>query len=109
MRVISLVAAGLLVASSVVAHANAPLAGEALGQMEAIIRFCGLLKPDADPARAAELKSVLAGMTLEQLAEVRKTPEYRRSLDAATAELQKADKKDAEELCRPSTPEKPRQ
>lgn len=105
MRLISRVTAGLLVASPVVAQANAPLPGDALGQMGAIIHFCGFLNPDADPAAVTDLKGVLAALTAEQLAEVRKAPEYRRSFDAATAGLEKADKKDVKELCRSLTPE----
>ena len=77
----------------------------ALGQVEATVNFCA--QADAKAAdRYKEIgKSLVAGMSEKELAEARRSSEYKETYEAITTELQKMPADQAIESCRVSMPE----
>jgi hypothetical protein len=82
------------------AHADTPSVNpQALGIVESIANYCGRL----DPARAVKLqeqvKQLAQGVSEQQLAEVRKSSEYREGYDSVVDFVAKADEHNAKRIC----------
>jgi hypothetical protein len=81
------------------ARAELPMSGAVLGHMEAVLEHCGRVSP-ANGELYKQLVKVLTGDAKdEELAEVRKSAEYREAHDAATDELDAQPKEKSQKAC----------
>lgn len=88
--------AAILAFAANTARADLPTAAEWLGTTEAFANACAQF----NPAHAAEYKNhvqslLVPGTTEAQLAEIRKTSQYKQSYEALLAELNEAPKEQA--------------
>ena len=99
MRVTGMLMLAALGALTQVARAELPLSGAVLGQLEATLEHCGRV----DAASAEAYKSFARGLTGnatdKELAEARKSAEYREAHAAASEQIGKLPKEESDKAC----------
>lgn len=90
------VVASLLLVSQA-ARADLPLSGAALGQLEAVLEYCGRVDPASAERYQQFAKVLTAGAKDEEISKARKSPEY---LDAHDSQRKELDKLPTEELAK---------
>ncbi len=90
--------AGLALAPLAFADAPAPNP-QALGVAESIVSFCGPIDPAATDKLRQLIKQLVHGASEQQLAEVRRTEEYRRAYDSVVEFTGKVDQHNVKQFC----------
>jgi len=104
MRLTGMLMLAALGALAQVAHAEPQLSGAVLGQLEAVLEHCGRV----NAANAEGYKSFAKGLTgtatEKELAEARKSAEYREAHAAASEQIGKLPKKEQDKACAEGLP-----
>ena len=91
---------GGLAALSPVAQADGPVPSPAaLGITESVLQYCGPLDPTAAARLRQKIKELEQGASEQQLAEVRKSDEYRNAYDSVVDFVGKIDQHNAKRFC----------
>lgn len=81
------------------ALANVSVTPQALGQVEATLKFCSSVNPKAEAKYKEMGKMLVSEATEEELKKVRETSDYKDSYDEITKQLEKAPKDEAVKAC----------
>jgi len=76
-----------------------PPSAQALGVAESVINYCGPIDPAATARLRQMIKQLVQGASEEQLAEVRKSDEYRKAYDSVVDFAGKIDPRNAKRFC----------
>ncbi|WP_211453730.1 hypothetical protein [Collimonas antrihumi] len=88
-----------LASFSLAIAAESPLDGSTLAQVDAIVAHCGQINP-ADSARYQDLlKPVIADVSADDLATIRKSEVYQQAYETITAQLVATKKDDVVAAC----------
>ena len=76
-----------------------PPSAQALGVAESVINYCGPIDPAAADRLRQMIKQLVQGASEQQLAEVRKSDEYRKAYDSVVDFVGKIDQRNATRFC----------
>ncbi len=76
-----------------------PPSAQALGVAESVINYCGPIDPAATDRLRQMIKQLVQGASEQQLAEVRKSDEYRKAYDSMVDFVGKIDQHNAKRFC----------
>lgn len=93
-----LASAWLALTPLVFADTPAPSA-QVLGVTESVINYCGPIDPAAADRLRQMIKQLVQGASEQQLAEVRKSDEYRKAYDSVVDFVAKIDQRNAKNFC----------
>jgi hypothetical protein len=82
------------------AHAEAPISGQALGQLDAIVAYCTKLDPALGPAGEQRIAALTGKASTQQLADARSSDEYRAAYDALTEGLSALTREQSLQQCK---------
>jgi hypothetical protein len=72
---------------------------QALGVAESVLNYCGPLDPVGADRMRGMIKQLVQGASEQQLAEVRKSDEYRKAYDSVVDFVGKTDPRNAKRFC----------
>jgi hypothetical protein len=96
LRILCLVAA-IVIPQLVLAEL--PFTNDAFGKVEGILDFCAKVNPQAASKYQEQKKALVKDVPEKEVAEARKTQEYKDAYDAVTSELGQLPKDKAVEAC----------
>jgi hypothetical protein len=85
---------------------GSPPSAHALGVAESVINYCGPIEPAATDRLRQKVKQLVQGASEQQLAEVRKSDEYRKAYDSVVDFVGKIDQHNAKQFCSQSALER---
>lgn len=94
-----LAGAGLAIALGTTTHANPPRDGGVLGQVDAILGFCGKVSPQSQQQYGEVRKALTAGRTAKEIQDIEATTEYREAFEAVQAALNAVPADEAVQTC----------
>ncbi|MGH8262569.1 MAG: hypothetical protein ACRET4_03745 [Steroidobacteraceae bacterium] len=94
-----LAGAGLAIALGATSHAIPPPDGGVLGQVDAILGFCGKVSPQSQQQYGELRKALTAGRTEKEIADIEATAEYREAFEAVQAALNAVPANEAVQTC----------
>ncbi len=99
MRIHRVFTLGIALFVSQLALARLPFSSEALGKVEGTLDFCAQADPPAAAKYQERKKALVKDVPEKEVAEARKTQEYRDAYDWITTELGKVPKDQAVQAC----------
>jgi hypothetical protein len=72
---------------------------QVLGVTESVINYCGPIDPPAADRLRQMIRQLVQGASEQQLAEVRKSDEYRKAYDSVVDFVGKIDQRNAKQFC----------
>ena len=104
-RRLAVMLAGVCVALGLLAHAESPaLNAQTLGFTESVLNYCGPIEPALALKLREKLRQLVARSTEQQIAEARKSDEYRKAYDSVSEFVAQVDGHDARRICSESAP-----
>ena len=81
------------------ALADLPVNKQALGQVEGILKFCAQASPQLAKSYEEQAALLIGKASAQELAEARKSSEYKQAYESIRDQLSKLDKEDATQAC----------
>ena len=81
------------------ALADLPVNKQALGQVEGILKFCAQASPQLAKSYEEQGALLIGKASAQELAEARKSSEYKQAYESIRDQLSKLDKEDATQAC----------